>query len=287
MRYLCIRRLALYPLLALACLAPATGMTGAATPPAVMLAERYHEAIDPAGYWVSEKLDGVRAIWDGQQLRLRSGRPIVAPPWFLAALPAQPVDGELWLGRRRFDELSGLIRSEAPDDPRWREVRYMLFELPGAQGNFSERVEILRAIAASIGVPWVQAVPQRRVADRRALQALFDEVVRGGGEGLMLHRADAAWTAGRSDALLKLTPWLDAEARVIAHLPGKGRLAGMTGSLLVETPDGRRFRLGSGLTDALRRTPPAPGTLVTYRYRELTPKGLPRFPRFLRVRELP
>lgn len=128
---------------------------------------------------------------------------------------------------------------------------------------------------------------QRRVADRAALQRWFNEVVSDGGEGLMLHRADALWTPGRSTSLLKFTPSLDDEARVIAHLPGKGRLQGMTVSLLVEAPDGRRFRLGSGLTDAQRRDPPPPGSLVTYRYRELTPNGLPRFPVFLRRRELP
>ncbi|WP_083945277.1 DNA ligase [Thauera chlorobenzoica] len=266
----------------------ACGSTGGDFPaPPAMLAERYHDGIDPADYWVSEKLDGVRAHWNGSRLRLRSGQPVAAPGWFVAALPAVVLDGELWMGRRSFDRLSGLIRRNAPDDPGWREVRYMVFELPGAEGDFSTRVQQLRELAERAAVPWLQAVPQTRVADRRALQRRFEEVVRGGGEGLMLHRASARWIPGRSSALLKLTPWHDAEARVLAHLPGKGRLHGMTGSLLVETPDGRRFRLGSGLSDALRRSPPPPGTLVTYRYRELTPAGLPRFPRYLRMRDLP
>jgi DNA ligase-1 len=101
----------------------------------------------------------------------------------------------------------------------------------------------------------------------------------------MLHRDDAAYETGRSSALLKVTPWLDAEASVVAHLPGKGKYAGMLGALRMEMPDGRRFSLGSGLTDALRRNPPPVGTLVTYRYRELTQNGMPRFPRYLRVRD--
>ena len=100
---------------------PTPAPLGAAPPaaPAAMLALRYDASIDPAAYWVSEKLDGVRALWDGQRLRFRSGRELVAPTWFLAALPATAVDGELWLGRRRFDELSGLIRREDPQDPAW------------------------------------------------------------------------------------------------------------------------------------------------------------------------
>lgn len=252
-----------------------------------ILAERYTPDIDPESYWVSEKVDGVRAVWDGSTLRFRSGRPMVAPGWFVAGLPATPLDGELWMGRRSFDRLSGLVRREAPDDPEWQSVRYMVFELPHADGDFSARVERIRTIVATAGIPWLAAVPQIRVADRQALTRKLDEVLASGGEGLMLHRADARWVSGRSTALLKLTPWHDAEARVVAHVPGKGRLRGMLGSLEVEAADGRRFRIGSGLTDADRRNPPPIGAEVTYRYRELTAKGMPRFPRFVRVRDLP
>ena len=267
--------------------APVTRSDTTPSAPAVMLALRYDPAIDPAAYWVSEKLDGVRAMWDGQRLRFRSGREIVAPAWFLAALPAAPVDGELWLGRRRFDELSGLIRREDPQDPAWRAVRYMLFDQPGGAGDFSTRLQALRALVATAAVPWLQLVPQQRVPDRAALQRLLDHTLAAGGEGLMLHRADAHWQPGRSDALLKLTPWLDAEARVVGYVPGKGRLQGKVGALRVEAADGRRFRIGSGLTDVIRANPPALGALVTYRYRELTPAGQPRFPRYLRERTLP
>jgi len=281
----CIRSL----ILALALL-PAGAVAQTAEPadaPAAMLALRYDPAIDPAGWWVSEKLDGVRASWDGSVLRFRSGRALPAPAWFLAALPPVALDGELWLGRRRFDELSGLLRREDPADPLWREVRYMLFELPGAAGDFDNWLARLRGLAEAADAPWVQAIPQQRVPDRAALQRLLGEVLASGGEGLMLHRADALWQPGRSEALRKLTPWLDAEARVVGYLPGKGRLQGRVGALQVERADGRRFRIGSGLSDALRANPPALGVLVTYRYRELTPAGLPRFPRYLRERTLP
>lgn len=253
--------------------------------PTFLLAERYRDDIDVSRYWVSEKLDGVRAIWDGKTLKFRSGNPVPAPKWFVDALPAQPLDGELWLGRGSFDPLSAIVRRQTPDDADWRRVRYMIFELPEAPGTFSDRVEQIKAIVAAAHSPWLQAVPQLRLADTAALQKMLRDIIRQGGEGLMLHRADAAYETGRSSALLKLTPWLDAEATVVAHLPGKGQYAGLTGALQMEMPDGRRFALGSGLSDDLRRNPPPVGTLVTYRYRELTPKGMPRFPSYLRVRD--
>ena len=254
-------------------------------PPALLLAERYRGDIDVSRYWVSEKLDGVRASWDGKALRFRSGNPVPAPQWFIDALPSQPLDGELWLGRGSFDQLSGIVRRKSPDDAEWRRVRYMIFELPNASGTFTARIEQIKAVVATANLPWLQAVPQFRLPDAAALQKKLHDTVRNGGEGLMLHRDDAVYETGRSSALLKVTPWLDAEASVVAHLPGKGKYVGMLGALRMELPDGRRFSLGSGLTDALRRNPPPLGTLITYRYRELTKNGMPRFPRYLRVRD--
>lgn len=251
----------------------------------LLLAERYSTGVDVGQYWVSEKLDGVRAHWDGKQLRFRSGNVVHAPDWFIAGLPPQPLDGELWIGRGTFDKLSGVVRRAKPDDAEWRQVRYMIFELPEKPGSFTERIVQMKAVVAQVGVPWLGMVEQVRLPDAPALQRKLDEVVRGGGEGLMLHHTDAFYEAGRSPTLLKVTPWLDAEARVVAHLPGKGRQKGRLGALRVEMPDGKRFAIGTGFTDAQRGNPPPIDSLVTYRYRELTRNGIPRFPRFLRVRE--
>lgn len=251
----------------------------------VLLAERYQGGIDVSRYWVSEKLDGVRACWDGRQLRFRSGNAIHAPDWFIAALPSVPLDGELWIARSHFDQLSGIVRREVPNDDEWHKVHYMIFELPGAAGNFTARIEGIKAIVAQTDAPWLQAIEQFRLPDDKALARKLAEVVRAGGEGLMLHLAEAPYVTGRSLVILKVTPWLDAEARVVAHLSGKGKHTGKLGALQVEMPGGQRFSIGTGLTDEQRRNPPAIGTLVTYRYRELTRNAIPRFPRFLRVRE--
>lgn len=237
-----------------------------------------------AGWLVSEKLDGVRAHWDGRTLRFRSGRPVPAPEGFLAQLPRTPLEGELWLGRGRFDELSGLVRRASPDDEAWRHVRYMLFELPGAAGPFTERARELEALAQRVGWPQLQVVPQRRVANRDGLGPWLEEVVRGGGEGLMLHRADAPYRVGRSADVVKLKPQQDEDAVVIGHLPGRGRHAGRLGALRVRRADGSVFDLGTGLDDAQRADPPPLGSTVTYTFRGRTPNGLPRFASFLRVR---
>lgn len=258
------------------------GADAAALP--LLLAHEADEGIDPAGWLVSEKLDGVRALWDGSRLRFRGGGVVAAPGWFTQSLPARVLDGELWIGRGRFDALSGLVRRASPDDATWRQVRFNVFEMPGGPRRFDERAAALADLARRVDSPQWQAVPQSIVSTREALRRRLDEVVQGGGEGLMLHRADAPYVTGRSRVLLKLKPVQDADAVVIGHAPGRGRLAGRLGALQVRTEAGVVFLLGTGFSDAQRDAPPPPGSTVTYTHRGLTPQGVPRFASFLRVR---
>ena len=257
----------------------------AADAPALLLAQVYRPGLPLQDYWVSEKYDGVRGFWDGRTLRTRGGETVQAPAWFTAGWPEVPMDGELWAGRGRFSHAQSTTRQQQPGDVAWRQIRFMVFDLPGDKGTFDQRLPALNALVESLGQPWVQAVPQRRVANDAALQALLHRTVRAGGEGLMLHRGASLYRAGRSDDLIKLKTHEDTEARVIAHLPGKGRHAGRMGALLVEMPSGQRFRLGAGFSDADRERPPPVGSWVTYRFRGTHDGGLPRFASFVRKRE--
>lgn len=278
------RRIAAVALL-LCCMLPAAQMQAETPRAPVMLANSYRPGIDLSAYWVSEKYDGLRAYWDGTRLLTRGGEIIHAPAWFVAGWPAAPLDGELWAGRGRFAEAVSTARTRQPDDAAWRNMHFMVFDLPAHGGTFDRRLPALRRTVASIGKPWVSAVPQEKVKNETELRQRLHAVVQAGGEGLMLHRGASLYRAERNDDLLKLKLHDDAEAKVIAHLPGKGKHAGRMGALLVETPDGIRFRVGSGFTDAERERPPAIGSWVTYRYRGFNDSGIPRFATFLRIRE--
>jgi len=261
-----------------------SGRSWAGDAPALMLANVYRPGVPLRDYWLSEKYDGLRGFWDGQRLLTRGGEVVAAPAWFTAGWPVEPMDGELWIGRGRFEEALSTVRGQTPMDDAWRRVRFMVFDLPAYPGPFTERIHAYQALVQQLNRPWVQAVPQERVVNHTELLARLDRLVIAGGEGLMLHRGDSLYRAERSDDLLKVKTHEDAEARVLQHLPGQGRHTGRMGALLVETPEGLRFRLGTGFTDAQRDHPPAVGEWVTYRFRGVKASGVPRFASFVRLR---
>jgi len=252
--------------------------------PSLMLAKRYQGSEQLSMYGVSEKYDGVRAFWDGMALVTRSGREIPAPEWFLAELPDEALDGELWLGHGRFSEVSGLIRRRDDSSPLWNEVAYMVFDLPEAEGTFAERYLTLKKLLAAKDSSSCRLVRQETLQEPAELELLLTQTIQNGGEGLMLHRWDSIYTGGRTSDLLKVTRTEDAEAIVTGYEPGHGRLQGMMGALRVRLANGREFQLGTGFTDIQRQSPPEVGETVRFTYRGLTSDGLPRFASFDRVR---
>ena len=257
----------------------------AAGPPPLSLAGDYESAtIDLSHYWISEKYDGVRAYWNGRELLTRAGHAIHAPDWFTRGWPATPLDGELWAGRGQFETTTATVRDSVPDDEAWRNIRFMVFDLPAHDGPFDARLAALHSLLSSLHVAWVQPVPQSRVRTPEELEQRLQSVTAAGGEGLMLRRDDARYRAERSDDLLKFKPYQDAEAQVIGYSPGQGKYSGMLGALWVRTADGVEFRIGTGFSDEQRRQPPALGSWVTYSHHSVTARGIPRFARFLRTR---
>ncbi len=250
--------------------------------PALLLANIYQPDITLENYWVSEKLDGVRAYWNGEHFISRQGNIFHAPEWFVSPLPKTILDGELWLGRRTFEQLSGMVRRQLPDDSGWKNIKFMVFDLPDNPQIFDNRLKQLKKIIHDINAPHIQFVEQTKVSTHEILMKKLDNIVQQGGEGLMLHSGSSFYKNGRSGDLLKLKKYFDAEAVVIKHLPGKGKYRGMLGSMVVETADKKRFKIGSGFSDAQRKSPPAIGSIITYKHFGLTNKGTPRFASFLR-----
>lgn len=259
----------------------ASGGAEAKAPP-VLLAQSWSDEVDIDGWWMSEKLDGVRAWWDGKGFWSRLGNPYYAPGWFTAGLPERPLDGELWMGRKLFQRTVGTVRRQDRSE-HWRDVRFLVFDAPDDSSGFEDRFARIPALLE--GAPFADAHPHERCPDLEHLVAELDRVCALGGEGLMLRQPGSRYEAGRSSTLLKVKRFLDGEARVVGHLPGAGKHTGRLGALAVTLDDGTRFSVGTGLSDREREDPPAVGTLISFRYQELTDGGVPRFPAFVGVRE--
>jgi len=257
-----------------------------ATPPPIQLATKYHSDISIKNYWVSEKLDGVRAYWNGQQLLSKQGNPFPAPTWFIAKFPTQALDGELWIGRHQFEQVSGIVRTQQANAEAWRSISFMIFDLPSSKATFTERIKIMQSLVDDSPSPYLKMITQQRVATHQALQEKLNEVIHSGGEGLMLHHIDAYYQVKRSQDLMKLKRYDDAEAIVIEHIAGKGRHQGRLGSILVKTAEGIIFKIGTGFSDEERANPPQIGDTITYQYIGKTNKGIPRFASYLRIRHV-
>jgi DNA ligase-1 len=253
------------------------------TAPPLLLAETWDGEQDVTGWWLSEKLDGVRAYWDGSRFLSRQGNPFYAPAWFRAELPLEPLDGELWLERKSFQRTVSIVRRQ-DESELWRAIRFVIFDAPSHPGTFEERLEHFRRRFERHPAPFLQVLPQQQCRGAEHLRHELAEVERLGGEGLMLRQRGSLYEPRRSPTLLKVKRFLEAEARVLAHEPGAGRHRGRLGALVVELPGGVRFAVGSGFTDRERELPPAIGSTITFRYQELTERGCPRFPTFVRVR---
>jgi DNA ligase-1 len=252
--------------------------------PPLLLAESWDNATDLTDWWMSEKLDGVRAYWDGKQFLSRQGNIYHAPDWFIEGLPSVPLDGELWIGRKKFQRTVSIVRRQDKSD-LWKEVRYLVFDAPAASGGFEERFAVIQKALEAGAAEFARQHAHERCKSLQALRAELARLEALGGEGLMLRQPGSKYVAGRSSTLLKVKSFHDAEAVVVGHQAGAGRHKGRLGALLVRLADGTDFAIGTGFSDRERENPPAIGATVTFRYQELSEAGVPRFPSWVGVRD--
>jgi len=236
------------------------------------------------GWLMSEKLDGLRAVYSGNALYSRSKNKFHVPEEFMAEWPDLVLDGELSCGRSKFKESISLVKSHNATYERYLAdgLVYSVFDAPLLAGNFSERIEKLKVMLA--GKKHIVVLDQTKIESIEQVKEAFDSIIELQGEGLMLRKADDKYHYKRSSTLLKVKQFHDAEAIVIAHNTGKGKNDGLCGSLVCKMPLGQTFKCGSGMTQSDRENPPAIGATITYRYFEVTGSGKPRFPTYVRIR---
>ncbi|MDD2384962.1 MAG: DNA ligase [Sulfurospirillaceae bacterium] len=254
-----------------------------AEPPELLLLKEY-KGQNVTGWLMSEKLDGVRAYWDGKKLVSRGGVELHAPAWFTKDFPPFELDGELWSKHGDFQNILSIVRQQTPH-AGWHQITYNIFEVPHAKGGLMQRLAVLENYIKQHDLPYLHIIAQRTCKGKKDLKAFLSEVENAGGEGVVIRNPITSYIAKRDKNSLKVKSFYDEECEVIGYKPGQGKYHNMTGSLTCQKRNGVVFEIGSGLSDTLRRNPPAVGTTITYQYKELPQSGKPRFPSFLRVKE--
>lgn len=247
-------------------------------------------------YLMSEKLDGIRGLWDGKNMQTRAKNTIKLPEFFTKNFPNFKLDGELWIQRNAFEEISSLVRQENPDENLWNKVTYNVFDVPNACEEFKifpctleARLDVLRMYLAKNPSKFIKIIPQIRIKDKKHLEQFYQELIAQKAEGVIIRKNDMPYEKKRSDNAYKLKPFDDAECVVKKHFEGKGKFEGKMGSLLCEADiKGKKvsFKIGSGFKDKDRINPPAIGSIITYKYNGFTKNGTPRFATYLRTREI-
>ncbi|CAA6804378.1 MAG: DNA ligase (ATP) (EC [uncultured Sulfurovum sp.] len=231
---------------------------------------------------MSEKLDGVRAYWNGKALMSRNGKVFSAPDWFVKDLPPFEIDGELWTKRADFETVISIVNRQNPHDG-WKHISYQIFEVPNQKGGLLERLNVLEKWLAKNPNKFINIIPQTVCKGSEHLKAVLDEVESKGAEGLVVRNPDALYVGKRSKNALKVKSFQDDECVVNGYTKGKGKFEGLVGALLCEW-QGRTLKIGSGLSLEDRKVPPLLDTNITFKYNGLTKYGNPKFPVFLRER---
>lgn len=243
-----------------------------------MLAQTY-SGQNPAGLLMSEKLDGIRAIWTGSQFVSRNGKILPCPPAYAAAMPTIPLDLELWIGRGMFAQTLSSVKNKRSD---WSDIKCRVFDYPAPFIPFSQRLAIAAHACEKSTV--CEIVPHIACTGPQHLAEYLETMLTAGAEGLILRSPHAEYDfCKRSPGVLKLKPWEDDEGELIATEPGTGQFLNQIGALLLSWR-GLTVRIGSGLSNAVRAAAPPLGSPVTFKYSGLTDSGQPRFASFVAVR---
>ncbi len=249
----------------------------------LLLLETYKDQ-NISGYLMSEKLDGIRAYWDGKSLLSRSGKVIHAPKWFVKNFPPFEMDGELWSKRGEFEYIQSVVMDKVPSG-EWKKITYNIFEMPNQKGDLKKRLGVLQTYLKTHKIPHLKIIKQIVCKNKKHLESFFDEIKNKNGEGVVLRDENAPYIAKRTSKALKYKRYQDDECRVISHHKGKGKYKNMLGSFTCKLKNGTIFKIGSGLSENERKNPPKIGQEITFKYQGLTKHGKPRFPVFLHIRK--
>ncbi|QFR48869.1 DNA ligase [Sulfurimonas lithotrophica] len=246
--------------------------------PNLFLLNTYTDDKNISGWYMSEKLDGVRAYWDGEKLISRGGKVFNPPTFFIKNFPKHKLDGELWSKRNDFENISSIVKTKKSNE-KWKELTYNIFEVPSARGSLLQRLSNVKE------TKYLKLIKQIKVKNKEHLKEFLSTIEKQGGEGVVVRDGSLPYYTGRDNNSLKVKSYQDAECKVVSFNNGNGKYKNKLGSLNCKLKSDKIIKIGSGFSDKQRKNPPKIGSIITFKYYGLTSKGNPKFPVFLRQRD--
>jgi len=252
--------------------------------PNLLLLKSYKDDMNVTNWLMSEKLDGVRAYWDGEKLVSRSGKEFAVPKWFMKDFPPFEIDGELWTKRGDFENIISIVNRQTPHQG-WKKISYQIFEVPHQKGGLMMRLKVLEQWLEKSPNSFIKIIPQSICKSSEHLKKVLNELELKGAEGLVVRNPNALYINKRTSEALKVKSFQDDECIVTGYTKGHGKFEGLIGALICEWKD-KTLKIGSGLSIEKRKSPPLLGSEITFKYNGVTKYGNPKFPVFLRIRSL-
>jgi len=233
------------------------------------------------GWYMSEKLDGIRAYWNGKELLSKNGNKIHAPTWFIKDFPKFELDGELWTKRDDFESIQNIVLDKTPSDD-WKKVTYNIFEVPNQKGDFDERLKVAIQWVKKYKNRYIRIIPQIKCKNKEHLEAYLQELINKKAEGVIIKNPHKEYFIGRNSNILKVKKFKDMEGEIIGfNYDVNKRLK----SLVLKLDNGINFNLGGGFKEKDRLNHKFKiGNIITFKYYGFTKYGKPKFASFLRVK---
>lgn len=248
-------------------------------------AKTYDKSQKIKNWMMSEKLDGIRAYWNGKNLISKNGNIIFAPKYFIKDFPNFELDGELWTKRNDFENIQSIVLDKTPSK-HWKQITYNIFEVPNAKGDFLTRLEKIKNWQKKNKNEYIKIIKQIRCKNKAHLDQYLNELIKKQAEGIILKNPNLDYFTGRSSNVLKVKKFNDMEGEVIGinyneNTPEKSKFK----SLKLKLKNGVIFNLGNGFSKQERINHPKIADIVTFKYYNLTKFGKPKFASFLRIRK--
>jgi DNA ligase-1 len=154
--------------------------------------------------WLSEKLDGVRAYWNGSNLISKNSKTLYCPNWFTEGLPSGiSLDGELWMGRGKLENTMATLNSSDINESSWKDMKYMIFDLVGCKKPIEDRMKEMEEMKSKLP-SHIEVLKRIECTGNDELIELLKEIIENGGEGLMVNKPQSIYIGERTRTILKV-----------------------------------------------------------------------------------